>query len=242
MQLERTHLQTVTSTNDWLKSQEVSWSQNKIVGVSSDEQTKGRGRRQNDWFSPKGSNIYVSYGFLIPPQFDSIHNFAQMMALVVCVCMERVGLEAKIKWPNDVLIDGKKISGVLVDVTQIAKGETLVIIGTGINVDISESELESLGRAACSIFSESGKVWEKEDLLLLLEEIFLEYLEDFLSAGFEIIWEEFIERCSSIGSRVKVHSGNSTYLGILKSLSSNGSLCVELEDGSEKHFLSAEII
>ena len=103
-----------------------------------EEQTAGRGRRGRSWISPPGENLYFS--ILLRPQAEASHvaMITLLMAIAVTQGVRELHLDAKIKWPNDVVINGKKICGILTEMYQSAAGSFFLVIGTGINVNQKE--------------------------------------------------------------------------------------------------------
>lgn len=101
-------------------------------------QTAGRGRRGRSWISPPGENLYFS--ILLRPQAEASHvaMITLLMAIAVTQGVRELHLDAKIKWPNDVVINGKKICGILTEMYQSAAGSFFLVIGTGINVNQKE--------------------------------------------------------------------------------------------------------
>ena len=98
-------------------------------------QTAGRGRRGRSWISPPGENLYFS--ILLRPQAEASHvaMITLLMAIAVTQSVRELHLDAKIKWPNDVVVNGKKICGILTEMYQSAAGSFFLVIGTGINVN-----------------------------------------------------------------------------------------------------------
>ena len=98
-------------------------------------QTAGRGRRGRSWISPPGENLYFS--ILLRPQAEASHvaMITLLMAIAVTQGVRELHLDAKIKWPNDVVVNGKKICGILTEMYQSAAGSFFLVIGTGINVN-----------------------------------------------------------------------------------------------------------
>lgn len=126
---------TLPSTNEFLlaRSQE---SQHGVQVCLSRHQTAGRGRNGRDWYSPASSNIYMSVGYLFR-QFHAHKLGCLSVAIGVAVChmLKSMGIDAGLKWPNDILVNKAKLAGVLVE-SKVAKDAVYVVIGVGLNVDM----------------------------------------------------------------------------------------------------------
>ena len=100
-----------------------------------EKQTSGRGRRQRTWHSPAGGNIYLSLGWRFPLQAAALSTLPLVTALCLCRALDRAGLQGHgVKWPNDVLVNGAKLAGILVETQAVGSGPVLAVIGIGLNV------------------------------------------------------------------------------------------------------------
>ena len=155
MQLNYYHLDKVDSTNGWAKKHMGSFARDAFTVVSASEQTAGRGRNRRVWHSPKGQNLYISFAFFskIQPFF-----FSQIAPLCLLELLRELGIPATIKWPNDLLVDSKKIGGVLTEVESIEESNEMgVVVGIGLNINMQADELTNIPKAATSILLETKK-------------------------------------------------------------------------------------
>lgn len=162
-------LDSVDSTNSYLKRIARDTPEGTLVLAR--EQTAGRGRRGRTWIGHRGKSLFLS--FLVSPSVDSrsIPFYLLWPSVAIVEALGMFAVKAGVKWPNDVLINGKKIGGVLVDaITQ--KGQTKLVIGIGINLTQSASDLSDLAEKAGSIKSESGVIIKVDELAPVL----LDYL------------------------------------------------------------------
>ena len=98
-------------------------------------QTGGRGRREKSWHSPAGGNIYLSLGWWFRDCQWPLSTLPLIVAIAVCQALARAGLRGHgIKWPNDILVEGKKLAGILVEMQSAGSGPALAVIGVGLNV------------------------------------------------------------------------------------------------------------
>ena len=150
----------VDSTNEELKRRAAAGAPEGLIAAA-DHQAAGKGRRGRSWSDRPGENIAMS--FLLKPDLkpDLAPMMTLLMALSTVKAIEKViGLKCAIKWPNDVVLNGKKLVGILTEMELKEDRIEYVIIGTGINVNLSEIPLE-LKETATSLFLESGKKWER---------------------------------------------------------------------------------
>ena len=156
-------LDSAPSTNQWLKSCDTDCFEHGVL-VLADHQTKGRGQYQREWISEPGVNITCSLG-LRPRGKGSVHRLIFLMGAGIALALEKMNIpEVSLKWPNDVLVNGKKAGGILTETT--FRGNTLsrVIIGFGLNVN-QRNMSPNLQRIATSLLLETGTVWPREELL-----------------------------------------------------------------------------
>ena len=111
--METIRLDSIYSTNNYAKERAGSFAKDKITCITAEEQTAGRGRFQRTWQSPRSVNIYATFCFRLAAQTMHLISLAQVMAASFAKVLLQEGLHPKIKWPNDVLLGGKKLSGFL---------------------------------------------------------------------------------------------------------------------------------
>jgi BirA family biotin operon repressor/biotin-[acetyl-CoA-carboxylase] ligase len=132
-----TLLRSIDSTNEWVR-QEIRSRRTFPFVCFAEEQTQGRGRRGKTWVSPSNSNIYMSLAWKLDVSLNEIGPLSIVMGLAVIRTLGAVGIkQARLKWPNDVLVDGKKIAGILIETEKSIDGDLVAIIGIGLNFDWS---------------------------------------------------------------------------------------------------------
>ena len=180
MEIIHFHFETLVSTNDWAKEHMASFAQDKITLITADKQTGARGRYGRKWVSPPKLNLCASFCFFLeePEGLDLTH----LMALSVVKILEKRGLEPKIKWPNDILVQWKKIAGILCE-TLLLGDQTGVIVGIGLNTNVDREFLDTIDQPATSLLLESGQQTEIPDLLRELQESFTQDLLDYQERG-----------------------------------------------------------
>lgn len=152
--------------------------------ISCDLQTEGHGQFERKWYSSneRGGNIYISI-ILKPSNITHLNELTRYVALQAAKTLRRYGLETTFKYPNDILINGKKIAGFLAESEFLGSNFKGVIVGCGINLNLDKKDVENIDRSATSIYLETGKTVDKEEFLENLLEDFKKDYNDFLING-----------------------------------------------------------
>lgn len=224
--------ETVDSTNTeakrlWQKGEH----EEKVI--LSREQSAGKGRRGRLWLSPKDEGVFMS--LLLTPDIEPIH--ASMLTLVaglaVCEAIEGLtGLKPRIKWPNDLVLDNKKVCGILTEMSAEMDFIHYVVVGIGINVnqEVFDDEIVAI---ATSISRAWGKPLSRPVLIAGIIEKFEHYYNEFLlHKDLSFLMKEYNERCINVGARLKVISRNETIIGEGIAVNDDGTLQIRLTDGT----------
>ncbi|HEX6922433.1 MAG TPA: biotin--[acetyl-CoA-carboxylase] ligase [Bacillales bacterium] len=211
--------------------------------VVADEQTVGRGRLGRPWHSPKGTGIWASLILKphIPPQQAPQLTLLAAVGVVKGI-RQATGLECDIKWPNDILVHGKKLVGILTELQADPDQVNSVIVGMGMNVNVEESDFPAdLQRIATSIRIEAGREIDRAELLRhILKQTELLY-KDYLQEGFrfvKLLWES---HAVSLGNIIQARTLRGTIVGRAMGLSDQGFLILEDESGKRHEISSADI-
>ena len=200
--------------------------------VVAELQEAGKGRRGRCWTSPGGTGIWMT--LLLKPDFSP--SQASMLTLVAAMAVadgigRATGLDAGIKWPNDLVIGGKKVCGILTEMSAEPDYINHVVIGIGINANIEEFPEELSGRAT-SLFLESGKRVFRAEVIARVWEAFEKYYEEFLkTADLSPLKEVYESRLLNMGQVVCVLDPKGEWKGIARGIDENGRLLVEPENG-----------
>ncbi|MFH1382697.1 MAG: biotin--[acetyl-CoA-carboxylase] ligase [Chloroflexota bacterium] len=226
----------VTSTND-VARQEAQQGAPEGTAVIADEQTAGKGRLKRTWLTPKG-NVAVSIVFR--PALSHLSSFIMLASLAVVHTIKSVtGVVAQIKWPNDVLINGKKVCGILIESDVRGDKVNFAVVGIGINVNLSLADFPEVRATATSLSDESGRNVSRSSVIrCLLVEIEKLYLV--LSSGGPI-YEEWRGNLVTLGQQVRVRSGETVYEGTAESVARDGSLLLRGSDGSLRQILVGDV-
>jgi BirA family biotin operon repressor/biotin-[acetyl-CoA-carboxylase] ligase len=200
--------------------------------ILAEEQTAGRGRSGRSWHSERGAGLYVT--LLLRPRLSPVQ--APLLTMLAglsahSAIQAQTGLSAELKWPNDILMDGKKVGGILTEMHAEPTQVRFVIVGIGINTN-QEKFPHDIASLATSLRKESGRTHSRLELLVRLLNEFESDYNRFLREGARYVVDRF-ERVSSFasGKRVRVETGFETYFGTTAGLSSDGLLQVKREEG-----------
>jgi BirA family transcriptional regulator, biotin operon repressor / biotin---[acetyl-CoA-carboxylase] ligase len=210
--------------------------------ILAEEQTAGRGRAGRSWHSERAAGIYVT--LLLRPKISPV--LAPLLTMIAglsahAAIQAQTGLQLDLKWPNDLLLDGKKMGGILTEMHAETSMVKFVIVGIGINVN-QETFQGELGGIATSLRAATGKKQSRLDLLArLLREFETDY-NRFLREGAKSATERFTSVSSyARGKRVWVTNGNESFAGVTAGLSPEGLLQVQREDGAQVTVLAGDV-
>lgn len=197
--------------------------------IMADEQTAGKGRMQRTWLSPEGN---IALTIILYPDFSALPYLIMLASLAVVHSVEAVtSLNTQIKWPNDILINGKKVCGILVEAEVKGSRVAYSLIGIGINVNLGAVDVPEILATATSLNDESGGSVSRINLVRhLLGEIERLYLT--LPFGKKSIYDEWRDRLVTLGKRVQVESGGVILEGTAESVDSSGLLLLRHSDGT----------
>lgn len=206
--------------------------------VIAEEQTAGRGRLGRSWVSPPGVNLYFT--IVLRPDLHQLRELAVIAPLAVCQAIEETTvLLPRIKWPNDVVIDNRKVCGVL-PTSEVEDGRVLyALIGIGINVNLDVAEYPEIAEIATSLRQESdGEVLREQVLAITLNHF--EALYKALQAG-EVVSIAWKQRLDTLGRPVRIEmAGGVTVEGTAVDADSDGSLIVRRDDGTHVRLEAGE--
>jgi BirA family biotin operon repressor/biotin-[acetyl-CoA-carboxylase] ligase len=204
--------------------------------VVAESQTSGKGRLGRRWYSPLGKNLYCSIVLRRVPSADPVSTWLSWVPLLSAVAVARAiqvtsGLRPSLKWPNDILIEQRKVGGLLCESSGTGTAHGLVIVGIGLNVNMWRDTFpEDLRDLATSLAAEAGRPFDRAVLLAtVLSELELRY-DAFMSGATSEIKHEYALRCATIRRRVRVDMANGESLeGRAHAIGDDGSLQITVE-------------
>jgi BirA family biotin operon repressor/biotin-[acetyl-CoA-carboxylase] ligase len=221
-----------TSTNDVIEKLARDGVKEGVV-VFAESQTRGRGRLGRKWISPGYKGLWFSV--LLRPEMRP--QEATQLTVVSATALRRAirsetGLDPEIKWPNDILVNGKKVAGVLTELSAELDRVKHVILGIGVDVNLGPGEFPAeLRKQATSLKIETGRTVSRAELATaILQELDDDYLR--VCAGhFAKIADEWEAHCKTIGRDVTIRMGDRRIAGLAESLGENGELLLRTEHG-----------
>ena len=200
--------------------------------IAAREQTSGRGRQDRKWLSSPHTNLCFSLFLKTDADLIKVPSLTMATALGVTELLNSKSIRAAPKWPNDVLVNEKKICGILSERVEQASDHG-IIVGVGLNVNMSSEEADIIDRPATSMLIESGHAYELgqilEDLLPQLEY----WMNKWTEGGFPAIRRIWTEKAGPIGKKLSVHDGDIRKTGTLAGFGDHGELLLETADGLE---------
>lgn len=210
--------------------------------IVTEEQSRGKGRRGRSWASPAGKNIYMS--LLLRPDFPATQ--APMLTLLMAYSVAEAlkiceQVNVQIKWPNDLILNKKKICGILTEMSMQEMDINYVVIGIGINVNMEEFPQE-LEKSATSLRLETGRELSREALIACIMNKFEQNYKKFCEAGdLSPILEGYNQILVNIGKEVRILEPENEYNAKAQGINCKGELQVEREDGRCESIFAGEV-
>ena len=192
------------------------------------DQTAGRGRFDRRWETCPGRDLTFSFLYSKSVPFERIVSLPMALAIGVAEYISDLGPSADVKWPNDVLVNGRKVSGILAE-----SSANQLVIGIGLNVNMRALDAEAIDRPATSLQIETGRNYEVSDVLDVLLTFLERRLADWEEGGFNAISAAWCDRCYQLGQKVEVGDGDQLQTGILAGFGTAGQLILR-KDSSEE--------
>ena len=235
------YLVEIDSTNKYAKNN-ISKISDKTV-VYTYNQTLGRGRLQRKWSYMGEDNIYASIVLKPSKEYKEVYsNLTQLLCVVLTEVFEEYNICPKIKWPNDIRVNGKKISGILAEAVSGANGLEGLVLGFGVNLNTKIEILSKIDQPATSLNIETGDFIDKEIFLKKVTEKFCLYYNEFIEEGFLLIRDDYLRRAEFLNKEVAVKVFDRTYEGIAEDVTPNGALKLRDKNNIEHILLIGDIL
>lgn len=222
---------TTGSTNDLVKE----FANNTPGGMAfclAEHQTSGRGRRGRSWASPFGSTISMSMSWRVDEGTASLEGLSLAVGLAVLKALEASGTRnLELKWPNDLLWQGRKLSGILLEVHGDPTGECDVIIGIGINIKLSDEQLENIGQPAVDLHRACGKAVSRNAVVSNLINTLSHVLDGFAHGGFALFRDQWSDYDACKGKDVAIEAAGRKEKGRSLGVNGQGGLIVKTDSG-----------
>jgi BirA family biotin operon repressor/biotin-[acetyl-CoA-carboxylase] ligase len=234
--------QETTSTNDIAARLARGGAEEGAV-IFAESQSKGRGRLGRTWLSPAGKGLWFTVLLRpdIPPNGATQLTVAAATALSRAITLQ-TGIVPEIKWPNDILIRGRKVAGILTEMSAELDHLKELLLGIGMDVNLEPGDFPpSLRKTATSLQIETEqKVNRSELAVAILRELDRDY--DLVKKGqFEVLAEQWQERCSTLGCQVSIRVGDRVIRGRAESLDDDGALLVRAQHGHLERIIGGDV-
>lgn len=207
-----------------------------------EKQSCGRGRNGRNWVSPRSQNIYMSLAWQFNLSIVELQSLSLAVGVVVAELMGSYGVGASVKWPNDVLVKGKKLAGVLLESHIKTVGKINLVIGVGLNVSMSDSSVEAIDQPWTDMAAEvkALQIIDRSKLAGELLAAVMTLCSNYEKTGFHPYRKKWLNFDICVDSEVRIVADNVVYNGLCTGIDSQGALRVII-DGSEKVFYAADV-
>ena len=227
------------STNTFLKRECGRFQDYSVVWA--EEQTAGRGRFARKWDSIAGKDLTFSVLLpLVRIQRSNWPNITQIAALAIAELLEEHGMSALVKWPNDVLVNRKKICGILCETVEQNK-QFFAILGVGLNVNSAQETLLKIGLPATSMYNELNHTVPLDKLIVKVMDKTIQFFNELSQSGFAVFRDKIKQRLAYLNEEKTVIDGEKKYTGKIIDINSDGTLLFKCNDGTKISLHSGEL-
>jgi len=235
-------LEEVDSTNNYAVGLAVAGAE-EGEAVIADRQTRGKGRLDRVWMSPPGKNLYLTV--ILRPRISP--SVSPQLTLTAGVAAAEVlsgycGDKVSLKWPNDILIRGRKACGILTEMRLRGTEVDFIVVGMGVNINMDRTDFDESFGLATSLKVEVGREVSRFDVALKLLRGFGKWYRVFLEGGFSPIREEWIASSGMLGRRIEVRSKDNVEKGVFEGLDEKGALLLLDEEEERRHIISGDVV
>ncbi|MDL1967568.1 MAG: biotin--[acetyl-CoA-carboxylase] ligase [Deltaproteobacteria bacterium] len=211
--------------------------------VIAEKQTNGRGRRGRSWFSPPGDGIYFS--LILRPAIspNETPRITLMTAVVLAeTLISLMKLKLRIKWPNDILVNEKKLAGILTEISTEMDAVNYIVVGLGLNVNtLFENSSQEIKKSATSILIETGNRTSRVKLIQKFLKLYEQYYDMFKKNNFEPIMNRWRQLADIIGKQIKVDVVGETHIGEVVDVDNDGVLILKDDQGKLQRIFSGDV-
>ncbi|MBY6199614.1 bifunctional biotin--[acetyl-CoA-carboxylase] ligase/biotin operon repressor BirA [Vibrio hangzhouensis] len=228
----------IDSTNQYLLDKQDSLASGAVC--ISEYQSQGRGRRGRQWVSPFGSNLYLSMFWKLEAGMAAAMGLSLVVGVAIVEALERLGIEGvKLKWPNDLYFQDQKLAGILVEMSGQAGGAANLVIGMGMNLNMSE-QTEGIDQPWTSLSAVANQPFSRNELVAEFVRAWQAALNDYEIHGLQGFVERWNRHDNFIDREVRLIMGHREIRGIVRGIDATGAVLLETENGIES-FIGGEI-
>lgn len=204
-------------------------------------QTAGRGRRGNPWFSPFGSNLYFSMYWQLEQGIQAAMGLSLVIGIAVAEVLEsQYRLPVKLKWPNDIYLQQKKLAGILIELAGQSHAQCDLVIGLGLNIRMPDAADQQIDQAWTDLQQHLDMPVNRNQLIALLQQNICRHLTEFELSGFNAFAAAFNQRDQFLGNAVYLSSGERKVFGLCAGVDHQGALLLE-QDGQLQSYYGGEL-
>ena len=230
--------ESIDSTNEYLKK--FLKDKNNRVCLS-EQQTQGKGRLNRSWYSPFGLNIYFSTVYIFNKDISELAGLSLVVSLAVVKTLQTYLPKAlKVKWPNDILYENQKLSGILIESQAESNGGCSVIIGIGINVNMHFDKENQISQAWTSIRNIVNNYIDRNPLCASLINNLMHYLAQFNEHGLASFKDEWHSVDCLYNKNINIKNAKTKICGKAKGINDQGYLLIKMDDGETRAFSSGD--
>lgn len=221
----------VSSTND-VVAQQLKQKQQSGVVCLAEMQQAGRGRRGRTWVSPPAGTFYGSVGWIYPQGFQVLEGLSLAVGVAVLEALASCGVEGlSLKWPNDILWQGKKLAGVLIEMSAEVDGACYVVVGVGVNLALPQSSKAHITQQAVDVKEIIGKVVDRQQITVALISHIVSLLADYAQQGFGAWRSKWQSYDALYGQPVHVLGLAESIVGMAQGIDTTGAFLIQTATG-----------
>lgn len=230
----------IESTNQYLLDEHANGETDNMV-VLAEHQSAGRGRRGRSWVSPFGANLYLSLLYRFKQPAQGLMGLSLAIAVAISRALKEIAAQdVQLKWPNDILYQGKKLCGILLELHSESFGPAAVVIGIGLNVRLSEQDKKQIGQPSIALEEMLADKISRNQLAISVIKHVMLVLREFEQTGLDGFLGEWQQQDAYLDRPVCVLLGSNKIHGISRGVDENGALLVESK-GQTQRYYSGEI-
>lgn len=209
--------------------------------IVAEAQSAGRGRRGNDWYSPFGSNLYFSMYWKLEQGVQAAMGLSLVVGIAIAKLLEhRYQCPLKLKWPNDLYVNHKKLGGVLVELAGQTHADCDVVIGIGLNIQMPTGGESKINQPFTDLMQEVNSQIDRNQLVAELQHQLIQTLKHFEVYGFTDFISEFNQRNEFAEQTVQLTGGSELQVGVCKGVDHQGGLTLQ-QGGQLKSYFGGEL-